>query len=267
VLFFVSVFPSVFLEIQNWIPSLTHSSLINPNQLRHYGVNVQDNPYSPTYCHAHDWHGGQRSYYSVTTIYFDSRTPTDQELQTCRYITLTSQAEWNPHDILFPDPLHCVQDMHQVSKLQSQGTLLHDDNKDVDALDPHIVCQRLISGVMISEVRTDNIPSDFPFRRTFVSDERYYAVTAAELSDRWCIGLTQATNTLRITTQHGVRSATLPLSRRDKADQVFEHPCNGNSFIQTLSTGDVNLLTKIHMPKSSLPRTYLLLLTLWNQNH
>lgn len=71
-----------------------------------------------------------------------------------------------------------------------------------------------IMPVAISNVRVDQVSDDVPLCRTFISDERHTAVTAAELSERWCIGLVQATNTIKIITQHGVRSATLPLSRR-----------------------------------------------------
>ena len=81
-------------------------------------------------------------------------------------------------------------------------------------------------------------------------------MTAAELSERWCIGLAQAINTIKITTQHGVRSATLPLSRRCKADRIFERPLlrgqfytdtvdgrcksmDGNSYAQVFATKDL----------------------------
>ena len=53
-------------------------SLLNPNQLRHYGVNVQDNPYSPIAMHI----STEADAVIIpllakgTKIYFDSRTPT-----------------------------------------------------------------------------------------------------------------------------------------------------------------------------------------------
>jgi hypothetical protein len=63
-------------------------------------------------------------------------------------------------------------------------------------------------------------------------------VTAAELSERWCIGLAQAANTFRIKTQQGTRAATLPLSRRYRADRVFERPLlRGQLWTDTVDGG------------------------------
>jgi hypothetical protein len=69
--------------------NVLNHSLLNPNQLRHYGVNVQDNPYSPIAMHI----STEADAVIIpllakgTKIYFDSRTPTDKELSTCRHIT------------------------------------------------------------------------------------------------------------------------------------------------------------------------------------
>ena len=80
--------------------------------------------------------------------------------------------------------------------------------------------ERMVAKVMISDVRHENVMTDIPVRRTFISNERHISVTPEELSERWGIGLTQATNTIKVTTQKGTRSAILPLSRRYRADRV-----------------------------------------------
>ena len=176
-----------------WMGDVLDHSLINPNQLRHFGVTVQDNPYSDTALHiTNDDDLVLPLHTQGTTIYFDSRTPTDHELQTCRHVHLTSKAEWNPHHVSFPDPSHQI----EVSVIQSSHT---DDNAAVDdrlvLLDPHTFADRLISRVLITEhrvqtaisdVRVDEVPSDVPLRRTFISNERHSALSAAELSERWC---------------------------------------------------------------------------------
>jgi hypothetical protein len=63
---------------------LNHS-LLNPNQLCHYGITLQDNPYSDTVIHIATEDNDFVIPLSTqgTTIYFDSHTPTDKELQTC----------------------------------------------------------------------------------------------------------------------------------------------------------------------------------------
>ena len=44
------------------------------------------------------------------------------------------------------------------------------------------------------------------------------------MSEQWIIGMIQATDTLKKTTQRIFRSAVLPLGRRYKADQIYELP-------------------------------------------
>lgn len=88
----------------------------------------------------------------------------------------------------------------------------------------------MINMVRISDVRIDDVLSDVPLRRTFVSNERHSSITAAELSKWWCIDLAQATNTIQITTQRGVRLAILSLRRRYRANRVFERPLLRGQF-------------------------------------
>jgi hypothetical protein len=144
-----------------------------------------------------------------------------------------------------------------ISKVKSlRDSESTDDDYVVVSLNPHELVERIVSQVLISDVRIDDVLTDVPLRRTFVSNERHTAVTAAELSERWCIGLAQATNTIRITTQRGIRSATLPLSRRYRADCVFERPLlrgqfstdtvdgrcksmDGNQYAQLFATKDL----------------------------
>ena len=73
---------------------------------------------------------------------------------------------------------------------------------------------------MISAVVLNEIPSP----RTFVSKELHTSITAAELSERWLIRLSQDNDTLKKTAQRIVRSAVLPLGRRYKADRNYELP-------------------------------------------
>ncbi len=61
---------------------------------------------------------------------------------------------------------------------------------------------------------------DVEARKTFISKERHSAVTSENLSKRWNIGLNQAKQTLKVTTQRGVRSAILPVSQRYRTDRM-----------------------------------------------
>ena len=62
---------------------------------------------------------------------------------------------------------------------------------------------------------------DLPTCRTFISGERHVKVSAELIAERFGIGPTLAQRTLRVTTQQGVRSAILPISRRYRAHWVF----------------------------------------------
>ena len=78
---------------------------------------------------------------------------------------------------------------------------------------------------------------------------------AKDLSERWFIGLAQAIETIKATTQNCIRSAILPLSRRYRADRIFEKPLlrgdfytdtmdgrckslNGNRYAQVMANKD-----------------------------
>lgn len=77
----------------------------------------------------------------------------------------------------------------------------------------------------------DNVP----LPRTFASGKRHSNVTAQELSERWFIGLSQAHDTIKVTTQNCTRSAVLPLSCRYRADRVFEKPLlRGDFYTDTM---------------------------------
>ena len=88
-----------------WMPEL-ENSLMNPNQLRHFGVDVQDNPYNSKpmlICKDtkdEEFTACLKS--TGTNIYIDTWTPTDKDLQEYPQVVLTSDALWDPHAIQFP---------------------------------------------------------------------------------------------------------------------------------------------------------------------
>ena len=87
------------------------NSMMAPNQIRHYGIDIDD---CPT-CYDIDGRRGRQSLkadkfeipfsYEKGLIYLHTWKPTDQELHTCPVIMLTSDAEWNP-DNLSDNPNH-----------------------------------------------------------------------------------------------------------------------------------------------------------------
>jgi hypothetical protein len=211
-----------------WMGELLDHSLINPNQLRPHGVDVQDNPFGNVAMHiasdnddfVHPMQG------DGTTIFFDSRTPTSYELDNCPHIILSSPNEWNPRDVQFPiatqHHLGEERGIHKTSSTlkTSSDVPLFDmsiHNFDVRAL-TCVISDRLVAEVHINQ-HDDDITLDVPLPKTFATSKRHANVTAQELSELWLIGLTQAHETIKVTTQNCIRSAVLPLSRRYRADR------------------------------------------------
>ena len=150
-----------------------------------------------------------------TTIFLSTRTPTAKELHECPHIVVTSRSPWDPHAVRFPEPTRRVEEgklAHRVSAIQ-RGDIKPRCCKDQWS-DTQCLCTRSITERLIAEVRVPEVLTDVPGRRTFISQEIHSSVSPEELSERWCIGLTQARNTVQVTTQNIVRSAILPLSRR-----------------------------------------------------
>jgi hypothetical protein len=73
-------------------------TLVNPNQLRHFGLSVQDNPYGGTQMHLATESG---MYFPLlfegTTISLDTRTLTDCKFHKCIHIQMSSKLPWDPH--------------------------------------------------------------------------------------------------------------------------------------------------------------------------
>ena len=104
------------------MPSLDHT-LINPNQLRNHGIRVEDNPYSGNamVIEANDPAFVMCVQSQGTTIFVDTWSPTDEDLQSLPHIVMTSPHPWNPHMVQFPQTETSVREeieMHNVSALK-----------------------------------------------------------------------------------------------------------------------------------------------------
>jgi len=86
-----------------YMPNLDHS-LLNPNQLRHFNIDVQDNPYAdePMSITSQDDGFTACLLSQGTTIYLDTWCPSQQDLERLPKVVLSSPAEWNPHQVEFP---------------------------------------------------------------------------------------------------------------------------------------------------------------------
>ena len=194
-------------------------SLINPNQLRHFGTIVQDNPYSKdniTYIEANVPDNDKRLQIPLTSkginILFETQVPTQQELDDCPHVNLTSDYEWNPTEINLPNA------SNKTCQLDFQCSTLH-----TSCYDTNTFIQKISSLVGDhTEFASNQNMSDIPIPKTFMSQDCKSFVNPDSLSDKWLIGRQQAQQTIHVTTQRGICLAILPLSRRYRADRFYQ---------------------------------------------
>lgn len=189
-----------------WMGEMLDHSLINPNQLRYHGIDVQDNPFGNVAMHiaSDDNNFMHPMQADGTTIFFDSRTPTNHELDTCPHIVLTSPNEWNPSDAQFPSLARHLEAGHNMSRIRSSPAQTEFD-MSIHNFDDRGGITCAISERLVAEVRVhdDSIPPDIPLPKTFATSKRHSEITAQEwLSERWLIGLAQAQATIKVTTQN-----------------------------------------------------------------
>ena len=181
-----------------YMPEL-ENSLMNPNQLRSYGVDVQDNPYvsSPMVV---EKSGKDQDFVAClqsegTNIFMNAWTPTDSDLKEFKHIVLTSPTEWNPSKVRFPGT-----DYNDVHEIESRNvSLVEVDFKGDDALipydNPHLQPIRIFdiqsfnrrimkSSVIETKMAQGPLSEDEILPpKTFLSTNRHSNVTAEDLSE------------------------------------------------------------------------------------
>ena len=207
-----------------WMPDMAHS-LANPNQLRHNGVEVNDNPYSgQPMVIRHD----EEEFVAClrtqgTNIFINTWSPTSKDLRELPHITLTSSEIWEPNDVQFPTVMQSeVEDVEAANVRSVQVQSYGDFPRQI--FDIRAINRRIMGTLKVPTLITDGpIDADqlMP-ARTFISSKRHTNTTAEDLSEVWGISVQQAQMTLDASTQNHVRSAIMPLSRRYRVDRMFE---------------------------------------------
>ena len=210
-------------------------TLINPNQLRHFGTQVQDNPMAdqPLSIITEDNEFCMEMAMAGTICSVDTFAPSERELQTCPHIILSSHHPWDPHNVTFPKSNRTLDEMvggmRYVSSVIS-SPIQDDFDEDGGIFNLNKINRKIASMEMTQSnpapkklYKTDFDPgsSDVPLTNTFESSSRHTDVTPQDLSERWGISIATATNTLKKTSQRFLRSAVLPLSRRYRVDRMF----------------------------------------------
>ena len=193
-----------------WFGEKLQNTLLNPNQLRYAGVTVADNPFNKKepISIVHD-DVTIPLFLTGTTIFLETTTPTQSELDTCPHIHLTCDADWNPQTV----QLSAAQSVEAESSIGVEPGLAQISS---------VYCSKEMAEAINDQRFIKSTQVDVPAARTFVSSKRHSQVTSKNLSEKWNIGLEQAKQTLQVTTQKGVRSAIMPLSRRYRTDLMYQ---------------------------------------------
>ena len=125
-------------------------TLINPNQLHHFRTKVQDNPYdyAPLYLKTEDGDFVLPLSVQGTSIMADTCTPNEEELQTCKHITLLSQHPWYPHRVRFPQTSRTVQE--EVEMLCTIGSISVDRSNDKESAEENVIMNHIMHQLISS---------------------------------------------------------------------------------------------------------------------
>ena len=183
-------------------------SLINPNQIRAFGVAVCDDPTDPHRPLGIDF--GDMSIpmkMNGSICYFTSRSPTDAEIDSCRRFQISDEHSWDPTSEIFISSVergesysggYIQSDItkHIYKVAMSPPFDLHFDNShyfhefDValaeSGFSPDLLSDRIVANVM--------------------SNKRHHGTDPNLLSKKWGIRLQKAKDTISRTTQLNIRS-------------------------------------------------------------
>ena len=210
-----------------WYGHRLAMSLINPNQIRHSGITVSDDPTDKTRDFGILGHDFFVPFQMLgTTVFFESRVPTKWEYENCRIVELTLDTPWNPGDVNIAllssnNSTHeqttyrhlCA--MERIPRCTNDCRAECECGSDLSVFDQDSMTRRMISAVQIATSYREEQSISFVGAK-----DRHSQVTAETVARKFRCGLETAQKTLKATTQRGVRHAMHPLHRRYRVDHL-----------------------------------------------
>ena len=185
-----------------WFGQKLVKTLLNQNQIRFAGHTVKDDPTRATTDGFGIWADGLHIPFAIqgTTVFFESRAPTFKEIEELPCVVITRQELWDPRKV---DLTTHDASPHIEAFGETEAGIGH-----VSALlTPTGISRELAARPSVKQVETS----------------RHSQVTPEALSRKWKVGLETARNTLRVTTQQGIRTAVSPITRRYRVDNLALH--------------------------------------------
>jgi hypothetical protein len=109
--------------------------LINPNQIRSYGIDFCDNPFDRERGLIIDVNEELKipMHSSGTKVQFTTRTQTEAELRDCPRIIMTSPHPWNPNEVVLSEAVSAPVESiptSRISHISEMGTIRHYEYTD-----------------------------------------------------------------------------------------------------------------------------------------
>jgi hypothetical protein len=233
------------------MPQMDHS-LFNPNQLRHFGTLVQDDPCAGTPMTITTGNDEFTACLETegTDMHLNTWAPSDADLRACPHEQLASADAWHPNSVKLPGLSNIEEEEIELKNICGVQTL---DEAIIDRQIGHeLACDTVynVNGLqeaMISSARTTHSDTELKISRirfkdalppmsmpgpleereiqaphAFLSSERHSNTTPKDLSERWGLSVAQAALTVKATTRHLFRLALMPLAQRHRADRMFK---------------------------------------------
>jgi hypothetical protein len=199
-----------------WLGDVMENSLINPNQCRIFGISMCDDPFDPhRQIGIHDPKTDITIPFKMfgTIVGLETRTPSLTEIQNCRHLVLCDDAPWDPYGVVLPDPDNpkaMTEEMKVASIKNTNQQQEVDYNPQLATMSSYITCPKEYANRCSSTI---NIRID-----AVNSASRHSNITAEDLAKKWHVGLETARQTLKVTTQYGVRYSQQLMGQRFRTD-------------------------------------------------
>ena len=216
-------------------------SLINPNQIRHFGIPVSDNAYDGANEFGIDHEDIFIPFVTKgATVFFETYVPSDDDLEHNPHIVLTDgDTEWDPSNIEmsrnrpYGDNYDvAVKAARRICEQRTRAPIEYESDLVLGSISGSFVgatmYERLVSSVRVTYPTSKRKPSkangSTPRKASkALSNSRHSKVTPEHLARTLNIGLDKAKQMLRVTTQKGIRTATHPIHRRYRVDHLDLH--------------------------------------------
>jgi len=224
-----------------WFGDKLDHSLWNPNQIRHFGIPVSDDPYDNSRRFGIDHEKVFIPFQTRgATVFVDTFRPTEADLTDTRFIKIEltdGETEWDPQKVLMTSNRPYISQNRSVSAMEVEA---HDEETYTSEFDAHlsgisgnyvppIMAERIIKTASTSLVPLDRRPTDSEIKQVsqaavtprtitvseILSTYRHNSTKPERVSKLFGISLERARWTLHTTTQKGItRTNRGPLTRR-----------------------------------------------------